>query len=118
MRCPDMRARVAALHVLPEPERVLVWFTSLIVCLALFAPAAPAQQLSKRLILKDGSYQAVSQWEVKGDRVRYLSAERNDWEELPNAMVDWPATEKWEKERAAGVPTPEAVEVDKEMAAE
>lgn len=95
-------------------------FTALLVFVAyaVLLPPAHAQQLAQRLILKDGSYQLVTKYEVKGDRVRYLSAERNEWEELPDSLVDWPATDKFEKDRAAGVPTPEAVELDKEVEAE
>ena len=84
----------------------------------LLAPAARAQDLAKRLILKDGSYQSVTRYEIKGERVRYLSAERGDWEELPKSLVYWPATEKYEKDRAAGASTPEAAALDKELESE
>src|SRR5580692_1449440 len=80
-------------------------------------PAA-AQNQARRLILKDGSYQSVTKYEVHGDRVRYYSAERGEWEEVPNSMVDWDATEKFEQGRQEGKPAPEAVELDKELEAE
>jgi hypothetical protein len=76
---------------------------------------SPAQDLARRLILKDGSYQLVTKYEMKGDRVRYMSAERDEWEELPSSLVDWPATDKFEKDRVAGAAVPEAVQLDKEL---
>jgi hypothetical protein len=48
----------------------------------------------QKLVLKDGTYQLVSKYEVIGDRVRYYSVERSEWEEIPASMVDWAATKK------------------------
>ena len=101
-------------------HRILIAIAVLAAAALLLPLVMPAsgQQLAKRLILKDGSYQLATKWEVKGERVRYLSAERNEWEEVPNSMVDWAATDKYEKDRAAGKPSPEAVALDKELEAE
>lgn len=77
-----------------------------------------AQTLAQRLILKDGTYQSVTKYEIHGDRVRYFSAERGEWEEVPNGLIDWDATKKFEEGRQAGGPSPEAAELDKELEAE
>ncbi|MBV9180734.1 MAG: hypothetical protein JO356_05425 [Acidobacteria bacterium] len=78
---------------------------------------APAQDNAKRLILKDGSYQVVTQWEVQADRVHYYSAERAEWEDVPSSMVDWDATNQYERDRRAHRRSPHAVELDKELEA-
>ncbi len=100
-------------------QRIRHFFAPVLVSAFMLLLALPsltaAQDLARRLILKDGSYQFVTKYETKGNRVRYLSAERNEWEEIPESLVDWPATEKYEKERAAGASVPEAVQLDKEV---
>jgi hypothetical protein len=113
----SLQSRIKLLSMMGIRNRACVEVLLAAIVLVVTIPAS-AQQLSKRLILKDGSYQLATKWEVKGDRVRYLSAERDEWEELPNSLVDWPATDKFEKDRAAGIPAPEAVELDKEVEAE
>src|SRR5438270_13813122 len=77
--------------------------------------AASAQSTTKRLVLKDGSYQIVTMFELQGDRVHYFSAERNEWEDIPDSLIDWDATNKYEKDRVAGKQSPEAVALDKEL---
>lgn len=102
--------------------RTTPWYGILIALFAFVTLALPiptsAQQLASRIILKDGSYQSVTKYEIKGDRVRYYSAEREEWEELPSSLVDWPATEKYEKERGAAPAIPEATLIDKESSAD
>lgn len=56
------------------------------------APSSARSGGRQRLIMKDGSDQLVREWEVRGDRVRYYSLERDAWEEVPYALVDWKAT--------------------------
>ena len=74
------------------------------------ADSKPAQEKSairvplpkgKKLVLSDGTFQLVREYSVQGDRVRYWSVERSDWEEIPTNLVDWDATHKAEAEQAA-----------------
>ena len=57
-------------------------------------PADSGVARGKKLVLKDGSFQLIREYQRNGDRVRYYSIERAEWEELPAAMVDWDATAK------------------------
>jgi flagellar motor protein MotB len=88
-------------------------------------PDLPDMAANHRLILKDGTYQAVRKYEIVGDRVRYISVERGgDWEELPVDLVDWDATRKWESDHASqpeddsSPAMKEAADIDKEAEAE
>ena len=87
-------------------------------------PDVPGMATNHRLILKDGTYQLVRKYEIVGDRVRYISIERSgEWEELPESLVDWDATRKWERDHAnqveeASPAMKEAEDIDKEEAAE
>lgn len=94
------------------------WFFLLLWGVVSLPPArCSAQGNAKRLILKDGSYQVVTNWEVEGDRVHYYSAERSEWEDVPSSMVDWDATNQYERDRKAHKMPRQAVELDKELAA-
>jgi hypothetical protein len=69
-----------------------------------------------KLCMKDGSYQMVSSYEVHGDRVRYFSVERSEWEEVPTELVDLDATKRAQEETKAieKKRVEEAKEIDQE----
>ena len=77
---------------------------SLVLTLAAAIPSAQAQR-SKRLVLSDGSYQSVSQYEVQGDRVHYFSSERHEWEDIPKSLIDWKATDDFNSGKSALKPS-------------
>ena len=74
-----------------KPRTILL---SLLLAVAAFAATS-------RLYLKDGTYQIVREYKVEGDRVRYYSTERGDWEEIPLDLVDLKRSESEVKEREA-----------------
>ncbi len=84
-------------------------------------PAVHAQlALSKRLILKDGSYQVVREWQMQGDRVHYYSLERSQWEDIPKELINWDATNQFNAALASNSAprSAEVKEVDAEEKAE
>jgi hypothetical protein len=59
-----------------------------------FAFAGMLVAANQRLYFKEGDYELVREYEIKGDRVRYFSVDGNQWEEIPLELVDLKKTEK------------------------
>lgn len=70
-----------------------------------------------KLYLKDGDYHIVREYQVLGDRIRYYSTERGEWEEIPKELVDLDKTERQRKTKTEQA-TREAREEDEEAQAE
>lgn len=96
-----------------------LWLSVAAIVLVLFAVAAAQHNpRARRLILKDGTYQLAREWQIQGERVRFYSSERYTWEEMPKDLVDWTATEKFEKERESAELSAEVRELSEEEKAE
>jgi len=63
-------------------------------------PSVPVLPRGKKLMLKDGSFQLVREYQVQGDRVRYYDMDSSTWQVMPADLVDWEATKKIEAEEA------------------
>ena len=72
------------------------------ICILLLLPLA-AVCATVKLYLKDGSYQLAREYEVKQDRVRFFSTERDEWEEIPLNLIDLDRTKKEIADLAASV---------------
>lgn len=86
-----------------------------VACAIILTSAHLAAQSTTRLILKDGSYQIVTKYELEGDRVHYYSAERAEWEDVPSDMINWEATRQYASDSANGKNSPNAKALAKEM---
>jgi hypothetical protein len=97
-----------------------LWLLLLIAATAFlyaYTGVAQVQQANERLILKDGSYQSVVKYEVQGDRVHYLSAERYEYEDVPASLIDWDATKKYNEALSANKLRTHVVETPEEKEA-
>ena len=65
------------------------------VCLAFVVFGAGAV----KLYMTDGTYQLAREYKLEGDRIRYYSIERSEWEEMPAELVDLKKTENEAKAR-------------------
>ena len=85
-------------------------------CLLLTACCLLLSAATIKLYLKDGSYQLAREYKVEDDRVKYYSAERAEWEEIPLALVDIPKTESEIKRREEAVHEESAAQAAEEKA--
>jgi hypothetical protein len=52
-----------------------------------------------KLFLKDGTFQLAREYKIDGDRLSFLSVDRDEWEDIPVALVDLEKTQALIKQR-------------------
>ncbi len=85
-------------------------------CFLLLAFALAALANNVKLFFKDGTDQLVREYQVQGDRVRFYSLEREDWEEVPLAIVDLDKTKSEIKARADAIRAETAAQAEEDKA--
>ena len=86
-----------------------LFFLLLLLC---FAASAD----NVKLFFKDGTDQLVREYQVEGDRVKFYSVERDDWEEVPLALVDLNKTKAEVQSRAEAVRAEKAAQAEEDKA--
>jgi hypothetical protein len=84
--------------------------------LALLLLATSAFCAVSKLYMKDGTYQLVREWKREGDRVKFYSTERSEWEEIPADLVDLRKTEAEMEERKAEIASDAKVVAEEDKA--
>ena len=69
-----------------------------------------------KLYLKDGTFHIVSEYKVDGDRVKFYSVERSEWEEMPVDLLDLKRTESENSARAAKLEAENKIVMEEEKA--
>ena len=72
-------------------------------CLLFCAVCFLASAENLKLYMKDGSDQLVREYKVENDRVKFYSIDRDEWEEVPFALVDLEKTKAEIKARADSI---------------
>lgn len=71
------------------------------ILILLLLVAASLLAANFKLYLKDGTFHIVREYQVEGDRVKFYSVERSEWEEMPVDLLDLKRTADENHARAA-----------------
>ena len=78
--------------------------------------AASLLAANVKLYLKDGTFHIVREYAVDGDRVKFYSVERSEWEEMPVDLLDLKRTEDESHARAAKLEEENKIVMEEEKA--